>query len=74
MQDWRNGKDADNRYMVEETSHFDNFDDILNEIPNIVSAVRYLKYIECEKEVDSGSIHRYEYELEKSRKNQKKVS
>lgn len=72
MQDWRNGKDADNRYMVEETSHFDNFDDILNEIPNIVSAVRYLKYIECEEEVDSGSIHRYEYELEKSRKNQKK--
>ena len=79
---WRNGKNADKRFLTEENNHFIEFPQVSRVADrtliikaickDFVTAARimeYVKYIEVQK---NDEIHRYEFDLKKHQKKHKK--
>jgi 8-oxo-dGTP pyrophosphatase MutT (NUDIX family) len=70
-QDWNDAKNADNRYLTEETNVFDAFAE-LDQIPNFEEAVRMTEYVDYKKEEDREAVARYEFEMQEQRSRQKR--
>lgn len=76
-QHWKNGEDAEKRFLVEETNEFEVFK-YINSIPDFAEAARIIGAVKKHEEAgkntgvaDNGNLYRYEYNLEEQRKRQK---
>lgn len=71
-QDWHNGYLAKQRYLLDETMYFDDFD-LKKALPDFKTAARYTEYISY-KTIDQSDnlIYRYEYNFKEKVRNHKK--
>lgn len=71
-QDWRNGYIANQRYLLDETMYFNDFEQE-KALPNFKTAARYTEYISY-KTIDQNDdlIYRYEYNFKEKVRNHKK--
>ena len=76
-QHWKNGEDAEKRFLVEETNEFEVFK-YINSIPDFAEAARIIGAVKKHEKVDNntgmdndGNLYRYEYNLEEQRSRQK---
>lgn len=71
-QDWRNGYLVNQRYLLDETMYFEDFEQ-KKALPNFKTAARYTEYISY-KTIDQNDdlIYRYEYNFKEKVRNHKK--
>lgn len=67
---WNDGKDADARFLSEETNSFKPFDDVA-QIPDFSKAVHYLEYEHRDEAGSVGSVPAYDYRAEAQQEAQK---
>ena len=69
--DWNSGTDADKRYLLDETNHFEEFDR-MDQIPDLSEAVRFTEYVPYREDEPEDVVHRYEYDSWNQAKRQKR--
>ena len=67
---WKEGKDADTRFLNTETKIFKKFTNF-NDIPDFHEAVRLIQYADDEKTTSQSETLRYEFQIAKQKKQQK---